>query len=443
MEFDWGWLLIRFLVSSVVLTYALIGAGFWTLILRKVGARMQQRLGPNRAGPGGMFQWAADLLKMLLKEPILPAGADKPVFLAAPIVAAFAATAAYAFIPFGERITIFGRTIPYYVADTPVGLLALLALASLQVYGILMAAWSSNSKYPMLSGLRAGAQVISYEIIMGLSLVGVMLLAQSLNLNDISRAQGGSLVARGAVADTPGIWLILLQPVGLLIYLLAGLAEVTYPPFDVVEAETELIAGYHAEYSGIQFGLFQAAEFVGTMTVGAITTTCFLGGWQPILPLGGAELAPFWFLLKTSAIVFLMMWLRWTLPRFRYDQLMGICWKVMLPLALANLLLVATLRLLVPSGTPPLGQGSFAQALPWLLFSAVELIFAVLVVLALSRRAARSWWGRSECSRVAGRPAAATTTSFPDEIAPPRRVELRSGLLAGIGASDGSAREGD
>ncbi|HEX6608418.1 MAG TPA: complex I subunit 1 family protein [Chloroflexia bacterium] len=442
MEFDWVWVVIRFLVSCVVLTYALIGAGFWTLILRKVGARMQQRLGPNRVGPGGMFQWAADLLKMLLKEPILPAAADKPVFLAAPIVAVFAATAAYAFIPFGEQITVFGRPIPYYVAETPVGLLALLALSSLQVYGLLMAAWSSNSKYPMLSGLRAGAQVISYEIIMGLALVGVMLLAQSLNLNDISRAQGGSLVGGGAGADTPGIWLLLLQPVGLLIYLLAGLAEVTYPPFDVVEAETELIAGYHVEYSGIQFGLFQAAEFVGTMTVGAITTTCFLGGWQPILPLGGAALAPFWFLLKTSAIVFVLMWVRWTLPRFRYDQLMGICWKVMLPLALANLLLVATLRLLVPAGTPPLGHGSFAQALPWLLFSAFELIFAVLVVLALSRQAARSWSGKSEHLRAAGPPAAATAR-LPEPVAPPRRVELRPGLLTGMGTPDRSPGEGD
>jgi hypothetical protein len=187
--------------------------------------------------------------------------------------------------------------------------------------------------------------------------------------------------------------------------------------------------------------MFQAAEFVSAMTVGAISTTCFLGGWQPIIPVGGAALAPFWFLLKTSADVLVMMWVRWTLPRFRYDQLMGICWKVMLPLALANILLVAALRLLIPTGTPPLGLGSLDQALPWLLFAAVELIFAVLVVLGLSRLAVRSWWGKSERPRAAGRPGAAAD-NLPSQQELPRRVELQPGLLVSLSAPDGSPREG-
>jgi NADH-quinone oxidoreductase subunit H len=401
MHLDWGWLVIRFLVSTLILLVALLGAGFCTLVLRKIGARMQQRLGPNRIGPGGMFQWVADMVKMMLKESIVPAGADRLVFWAAPIVSVCTAMTVYAFIPFGEQITLGDHPIPYYVADTPIGLIAVLALSSLVVFGIVMAAWGSNSKYPMISGLRAGAQVISYELTLGLSLVGVMLLTQSFNLNDIARAQGGSLVSEaGSPPGSPGLWLILLQPTGFLIYLISAIAEMHYPPFDVVEADHELIAGYHTEYSGMRFGAFQAAEFTGTITVAAVATYCFLGGWQPIFPVGGAALAPFWFICKLSLLVFVLMWIRWTLPRVRYDQLMGFCWKGLFPLALGNILLTAVLRLWVPLETPPVGQGSWEQNQPWFIASFVEFVVAATVILSLSALATRSWWGKSELPRM-------------------------------------------
>jgi NADH-quinone oxidoreductase subunit H len=401
MDLDWVWFVIRVLVSTLILLFALFGAGFCTLLLRKIGARMQQRLGPNRIGPGGMFQWVADMVKMIHKESIMPAGADRVIFWAAPIVSVFTALTVYAFIPFGEQITLGDRPIPYYVADTSIGLIAVLALSSLVVYGIVMAAWGSNSKYPMLSGLRAGAQVISCELVLGLSLVGFMLLTHSFNLNDIARAQGGSLASgAGSPPGTPGVWLILLQPIGFLIYLISAIAEIHYPPFDVVEAEHELIAGYHTEYSGMQFGAFQAAEFISTITVAAVATYCFLGGWQPIVPVGGAALAPFWFIGKLSILVFVLMWIRWTLPRVRYDQLMGFCWKGLFPLALGNILLTAVLRLWVPLDTPPVGGGSWEQSRPWFIVSTVEFVVAAVVILSLSALATRNWWGKSEVPRT-------------------------------------------
>jgi NADH-quinone oxidoreductase subunit H len=357
MELDWAWVLIRLLVSTVILGFVLIVAGFCTLILRKIGARIQQRLGPNRTGPNGWLQWLADLVKMVSKESIIPAGADRVVFWLAPIVSGFAATMAWAFIPFGEHITLFGHTIPYYISDTPVGLLALLAFSSLGVYGLIMGAWGSNSKFALLGGLRASAQVVSYEVTMGISLIGPMMLAQSLNLNDLARAQGGALASSGGnLLGTPGVWLILLQPLAFFTYLISALAETNYAPFDLPESESELVAGYHVEYSGMQFGLYQAAEFVNVITVSAIATYCFLGGWQPIIPIGGAALGPLWFFLKASVLIFVFQWVRWTVPRFRYDQLMGICWKGMLPLVIANILLLAILRAWVPPDAPPLGR---------------------------------------------------------------------------------------
>src|SRR3954447_1442466 len=213
---DWVWVVIRIIVAALILTFVLITMGFLTYFERKVAAHMQQRQGPNRTGPIGLLQWVADAVKLISKEEIIPAGADRVVFWLAPMLSMFVATFAYAFIPFGENIYIGDRPIPYYISDTPVGLIALLALSSLGVYGLIMGSWSSNNKYALLGGLRSSAQVVSYEVTMGISLVGPMMLAQSLSLNDIARAQGGSLVNATPILGTPGVWFILLQPVAFL-----------------------------------------------------------------------------------------------------------------------------------------------------------------------------------------------------------------------------------
>ncbi len=432
-NFDWVWLLIRFIVAVIILTFVLVTMGFLTYFERKVAAHMQQRQGPNRTGPIGLLQWVADAVKLISKEEIIPAGADKAIFWLAPMVSMFTASAAYAFIPFGEQITLFGRTIPYYISDTPVGLIALLALSSLGVYGLIMGAWSSNNKYALLGGLRSSAQVVSYEVTMGISLIGPMLLSQSLNLNDIARAQGGSPAGLGgALLGTPGVWFILLQPVAFLTYLTSAIAETNRTPFDLPEAESELVGGYHIEYSAMHFGLFFLAEYISMITVSAIAAYCFLGGWQPIIPIGGAALGPIWFILKMSFFIFFYYWLRWTLPRFRYDQLMGLCWKGMLPVVLVNILLVAILRSFVQAvnpDIPPLFHGSLEQTWPWLVFIAIELVVGVGFVFFVSRQAISTWWGKSDRPiTVKGTGSALPPPGGLAEAEGPRRIELRQGL---------------
>ena len=432
-NWDWVWLLIRIIVAAVILTIVLVTMGFLTYFERKVAAHMQQRQGPNRTGPLGLLQWVADAIKLIHKEEIIPAGADKAIFWLAPMLSMFTASAAYAFVPFGEEIRLFDRPIPYYISDTPVGLIALLALSSLGVYGLIMGAWSSNNKYSLLGGLRSSAQVISYEVTMGISLVGPMLLAQSLNLNDIARAQGGTLALNNLgsvaswVAGTPGVWFILMQPIAFLTYLTSAIAETNRAPFDLPEAESELIGGYHVEFGAMHFGLYFLAEYINMITVSAIATYCFLGGWQPIIPIGGAALGPIWFVIKMAGFIFFFYWLRWTLPRFRYDQLMGICWKGMLPVVLVNILVVAVGRSLVPADTPPLFHGTLAQTWPWLAFMIVQLALAAVLVVAVSRASVGTWFGKSEKPEVApgidGRALAAAL-----DADAPRRIELRQGL---------------
>ncbi|HMA35342.1 MAG TPA: NADH-quinone oxidoreductase subunit NuoH [Chloroflexia bacterium] len=424
--FDWVWVLIRIIVASVILTIVLVTMGFLTYFERKVAAHMQQRQGPNRTGPLGLLQWVADAVKLIHKEEIIPAGADRAIFWLAPMLSMLTASAAYAFIPFGEHIELFGRSIPYYISDTPVGILALLAFSSLGVYGLIMGSWSSNNKYSLLGGLRSSAQVISYEVTMGISLIGPLLLAQSLNLNDIARAQGGSLVTgfTGSLLNTPGVWFILLQPVAFLTYLTSAIAETNRTPFDLPEAESELVGGYHVEFAAMHFGLYFLAEYINMITVSAIATYCFLGGWQGPF---GAAFGPLWFIIKMAGFIFFYYWLRWTVPRFRYDQLMGICWKVMLPLALVNILLVAIMRTgvaLIQPDIPPLALGNLGVTWPWLVFIAIQLVFAVIVVVGASRATVGSWWGKSDRPRV-GDPRSLTTTLDGDT---PRRVELRPGL---------------
>jgi NADH-quinone oxidoreductase subunit H len=310
-------------------------AAVMVLVERKVAAFMQQRLGPYLVGPWGVLQPMADIIKLLFKEELRPKAADKFLFALAPIISAAAAFAAFAVVPFGAETTFFGlldEPIPLQVADVNVAILVLFAIASMSVYGIVLAGWSSNSKYSLLGGLRSSAQMISYELSYGLSLASVILMANSLSLTDIVNAQAGGFWEFGG-------WFIFVQPLAFLIFMTAGIAETNRAPFDFPEAEQELVAGYHTEYSSMKFALFFLAEYVNMVTVSAVATNLFLGGWHgPFLP---ESLGWIWFLVKVGAILFFYVWMRWTLPRYRYDQLMAFGWKVMLPAAVVNMLVTA------------------------------------------------------------------------------------------------------
>jgi NADH-quinone oxidoreductase subunit H len=278
----------------------------------------------------------ADIVKLLFKEELRPRAADTVLFALAPIISASCAFAAFSVVPFGADTTFFGllpEGFRLQVADVNVAILVVFAIASMSVYGIVLAGWSSNSKYALLGGLRASAQMISYELSYGLALASVLVIAGSLSLTDIVNAQAGSwfrFVPR---------WFVFLQPVAFLVYLTAGIAETNRAPFDFPEAEQELVAGYHTEYSSMSFAMFFMAEYINMVTVSAVATDLFLGGWHgPLLP---EWLGWLWFLLKVAAILFVYVWMRWTLPRYRYDQLMRFGWKILLPIAVVNLLVTA------------------------------------------------------------------------------------------------------
>ena len=304
---------------------------------RRVSAFMQGRLGPNRVGPQGLLQPIADGIKFLMKEDIIPAGVDKPVYLLAPAMLLIPALMTFAVIPFGASITLFGRNIPLQVADINVGILYILALTSIGVYGLVLAGWSSNSKYPLIGGLRSSAQLISYELAMGLAIVSIVLLAGSLRLNDIIANQQGYFFS----------WNICKQPLAFLIFLIAIYAETNRLPFDLTEAEQELVGGYHTEYSSMKFAMFFMAEYANMITGAALTVTLFFGGWdvpfinESSMGILGVILSILSFSFKTAFFLFLYIWVRWTFPRFRYDQLMNIGWKVLLPLALINIFITA------------------------------------------------------------------------------------------------------
>jgi NADH-quinone oxidoreductase subunit H len=303
---------------------------------RKVAALIQQREGPNRVGPMGLLQPFADVIKLMFKEELRPGGADAVLFLLAPVISAAAAFAAFAVVPFGAATTFFGlleEPLKLQVADVNVAVLVVFAITSMSVYGIVLAGWSSNSKYSLLGGLRSASQMISYELPYGLALASVLVLANSLSLTRIVDAQAGYWF--GFIPK----WFVFLQPVGFLIFMIAGVAETNRAPFDFPEAEQELVAGYHTEYSSMAFAMFFLAEYINMVTVSAVATDLFLGGWHgPFLP---ASLGWIWFLVKTSALLFFYIWMRWTLPRYRYDQLMQFGWKILLPLAVLNLLVTA------------------------------------------------------------------------------------------------------
>ena len=333
---DWISLFLVPAIKSLLLVVVLLtGFAYLSYIERKLVARFQVRYGPNRAGPFGVLQPISDALKMVFKEEIIPLHVDRLVYVLAPALAVIPALVIWAVIPIaGESITILGRTITPYVADVNVSLLYILAIASLGTYGIVLAGWSSNNKYSLLGGLRTSSQMLSYELPMGIALVSVVLIAASLSLVDIVNAQSV-------------VWFVVLQPIGFIIYFICGLAEAGRSPFDLPETENELVSGFATEYGGIKFALFFMGEYIHAITISALATVFFLGGWHgpfveqiPILGL-------VYFAIKVSAVIFLIIWVRASLPRVRYDQLMRFCWKFLLPLALLNLVVTAVIVLLV------------------------------------------------------------------------------------------------
>lgn len=320
--------------SLMIFALGMGGFAYMTWIERKFIARLQNRYGPNRAGPFGLLQPVADGLKLFFKEEVTPAGADKAIFTLAPVVTLLPALLVFAVIPIGGSIHLFGAERRLVLApDLNVGILYVLAITSIAVYGITLAGWSSNNKYSLLGGLRSSAQMISYELAMGLAILAVVLTAGTLNVDRIIAAQDR-------------VWYIFIQPVAFAIYLITSIAEVNRAPFDLPEAEQELTAGYHTEYSGMKFALFFAAEYIKMIAVSALGATLFLGGWRGPWVDQAPLLGPVYFVLKTLLALVVFVWIRATLPRIRYDRLMAFGWKVLLPLALANVLVTALVILL-------------------------------------------------------------------------------------------------
>jgi NADH-quinone oxidoreductase subunit H len=329
-------LIAQFVLTLSVFAALLTSAAAMVWVERRLAALLQQRLGPIRVGWQGLLQPFADVIKLMFKEELRPRAADPLLFALAPIISATAAFAAFAVVPFGAETTFFGlldEPLRLQVADVNVAILVIFAIASMSVYGIVLAGWSSNSKYSLLGGLRSSAQMISYELSYGLALASVLLVGNSLSLTELVNAQAGSWL--GFIPK----WFLFIQPLGFLIFMTAGVAETNRAPFDFPEAEQELVAGYHTEYSSMSFAMFFLAEYINMVTVSAVATDLFLGGWHgPFLP---ESLGWIWFLIKVGALLFFYVWMRWTLPRYRYDQLMAFGWKVLLPLSVINLLVTA------------------------------------------------------------------------------------------------------
>ncbi len=322
-------LVLAIIKIGVVVGVLLLIIAYLIWVERKVMAHMQVRLGPMRVGWHGLLQPIADGLKLIFKEDIIPANASKVVFVLAPVIAVVPALMSIAVIPFGDTISIFGKSIDMVITDINIGILFILAVTSVGVYGVILGGWSSNNKYSLLGALRSSAQMISYELSLGLSLIGVIMISQSLSLVDIVNSQAK-------------YWFVILQPIGFLIYAISAIAETNRCPFDLPEAETELVAGFHTEYSSMKFALFFMAEYANIITVSAVAVTFFFGGWRgPYLP------PVVWFLIKMALCIFFFLWLRATYPRFRYDQLMKFGWKILLPVALVNILITGLVMVLL------------------------------------------------------------------------------------------------
>jgi NADH-quinone oxidoreductase subunit H len=354
----WWLVIIKVLVIFIFLMVMTL---FTIWAERRLIGRMQQRLGPNRAGPFGLLQSLMDGLKLPLKEDIVPRHVDKLLFWLAPAISVIPAFVSMAIIPFGPEVSIFGVHTPLQLADLPVAVLLVLSMSSIAVYGIVLAGWASESPYPLLGGLRSSAQVISYEIAMGLSFVAVFLYAGSLSTTAIVSSQSGantSFHLFGAVLHWPSWYAVLLFP-SFVTYLITMVGETNRLPFDLPEGEGELVAGYHTEYSSLKFALFYLAEYVNMITVSALATTLFLGGWRvpwPISAWPGANTGWWpllWFLAKVLILLFVFIWLRGTLPRIRYDQLMRFGWKVLIPVSLVWILVIATIRVWKRQGGSP------------------------------------------------------------------------------------------
>jgi len=333
---------IPLLKILVVLNSVLVAVTFMVLLERKVIAWVQVRLGPMRVGPWGTLQPIADVVKLMTKEDITPVKADRVLFTAAPMIALIPAFLVFAVIPFGPEISIFGRRIALYITDMNVGLLYIVSVASIGVYGIILAGWASNSKYPLLASLRASAQLISYEVAVTMTLVSIIVTTGTMSMIGIVNAQYNH-----------GWWYLFIQPLAFFIFFVGGLAETNRAPFDLPEAEQELTGGFHTEYSGMRFALFFLAEYANMIVVSSVATTVFLGGW--LRPFPNVEFFEFldiipgwiWFLLKTFIWLYIFLWVRATLPRYRYDQLMRLGWKVLIPLAIANVVVTAIFKVLL------------------------------------------------------------------------------------------------
>lgn len=334
------WLIVALRVFAPILVILLLlPTLLW--VERRGAGMIQDRPGPNRVGPFGLLQPAADVVKFFFKEDLIPRNADAFLFVLAPAIALFSALTTFAVIPYGGNLPIAGRQVPLLGADVSIGVLYVFALTSLSVYGIVLAGWSSNNKFSLMGGIRSGAQIISYELAMTTAAAAAILSAGSFRLNDIVAAQSGTWL--GFVPR----WNVFPQLVGFVIFLVAVFAETNRNPFDLPEAEAELVAGYHTEYSAMKFAMFMMAEYVNMIVASALVVTLFFGGWS--LPgfhpqgIRGGIVSMLIFAAKTAVFVWLFIWVRWTLPRFRYDQLMRLGWKAMLPLALLNLLWVGAL----------------------------------------------------------------------------------------------------
>jgi NADH-quinone oxidoreductase subunit H len=358
---DPGWLIVVKALIVFVICVLLTLMSVWGE--RRVVGRMQQRPGPNRVGPFGLIQALADGVKLALKEDIIPTAADKVVFVLAPIISATTCFMAFAVIPITGEVTMFGRQTAMQLTDIPVGVLYVLAIASIGVYGIVLAGWSSGSTYPLLGGLRSSAQVISYEIAMGLSLVAVFIYAGSMSTSDIVAAQSSWWYA------------VVLFP-SFAIYVISMVGETNRAPFDLAEAEGELVGGFHTEYSSLKFALFFLAEYVNIIAVSALATTLFLGGYKAPPGLGfteswlGGWFTAIWFFLKVLTFFFVFVWLRGTLPRLRYDQFMQFGWKVLIPVSILWILVVATLRVLSLQNAPRLIIVAFASSVVFIIMAA-------------------------------------------------------------------------
>ncbi len=329
-------LLLEWAIESIIILLIILGGfAYLTLLERRTLARIQVRIGPNRAGPWGLLQPVADGIKLIFKEELIPERADRLLFILAPVIAVVPALILLAVIPWGPTVTLFGREITMGLAsNVNVGVLYIMAVASIAVYGLVIAGWSSGNKYALMGGIRSTAQMISYELALGLAFIGPIMLAQSMSIDAIIEGQRG-------------VWYIVLQPIGFLLFLLTSVAEVNRAPFDMPEAEQELTAGYHVEYSGMKFALFFMAEYGKMIAVSFVAATLFLGGYLGPFVDRFWWLGPIYLLVKVLVLLFVMIWLRATLPRFRYDRLMAFGWKIMLPLALVNVMVTGAAMVLV------------------------------------------------------------------------------------------------